>query len=110
MSKDKKGETQTAQAKSYTISEIIKDPVQMVIFCLIFVTLVAGIVFSVDGYYIRKDGLANAPPGYEYPQFSDAWITFVSAAVMYIFDVYLLRPVFKPLGNMICKEQDDLEL
>lgn len=55
---------ETDEAKEYSISDLIKSPMQMFLFCLVVITLLAGLAFTIDGYNIRQWALQNKPPGY----------------------------------------------
>lgn len=77
---------------------------QMFLFCLVIITLCAGIAFSIDGYNVRQWGIENAPPGYRYPQLTDAWVTFAAAAFFIVTEIYIFRPVFRPIAKKFCKE------
>ena len=42
-------------AKEYSVAEIVKNPIQLLFLVFVGVTMVAGVAFVVDGYYLRQD-------------------------------------------------------
>lgn len=92
------------KAKDYTVSEIIKSPIQLAFFSFAIFTLASGVLFWYDGIMYRNRMMAAAPKGYPYPMWSDLWLTGLAAILFSVTEVYIFRPLFHVMFRPFCKE------
>ena len=82
--------------KGYNLSDLTKDPKQLIFLIFAVFTLVMLIPFTHAGYLFAYESMKKAPKGYEFPGVSDFWVTGVSSIVFACIDM-VLRKVFLQL-------------
>jgi hypothetical protein len=81
----------------------------MLFFMTILITVASLVPFTFWAYQFRQKAVAEAPMGYDYPMFSDFWLTAKSTLLFCMIDWFCRQHLFK-LFRPYCKEQNDLVL
>ena len=97
--------------KSYSVSELISNPVQLIFMCLACFTVFLFVPLITLGYRFGKQAKEspNKPEDYEFPQLSDLKMTVIATVVFAVME-YGCRNLFYVMFEPYCREQKDLVL